>query len=318
MKLEIIMRPIQEDVDLWGGFGICLTNRCNLACSYCSRDCGQGKSDSISIQKVKDLIDLFRSRGAGQKSVQFTGGEIFLYDGLDEVIEYALNEGFICQLQTNGILLPKAIARRPDLYSSRHVTIKVSVDGWNEKIHGIFRGKNTFCPIINGVKVAIAVNQSVGLKTVIHEGNIRDIRKMLDLCVALGVRSWSYNILTNSGRQASPSGLSKLGVTKKLFSLLRQRRYCHLLNGTDIQMYLLLNHLGKKGYLPFYFINCDGKVYVTDKLLSERLVGNIHDGVDSSQFDVGRVLPHIDLTLDSEVLHYICSHTEVRVERSGK
>ncbi len=313
---KIILNKISNSIDLWGGFCICLTNKCNLSCKYCSRNCNNKGRDSLPFNTVKAVIDFFyKKTSIGKKSIQFTGGEIFLHDRIDDIIEYALCKGFTCQLQSNGILIPQAIKRRPDLFSNPNVIFKISLDGWNKDINGLYRGLNSFELTVNGIISAKSINKTVGIKTVIHEGNFLNLDKMLDFCLRLKVEGWSYNILFDRGRSQEKADISELAVVKKLLPLFQIQKYTHLMNGTNIQAYLLLNALGIKSLPYYFFVNGDGNIYITDNTVRERLVGNVFKAILTSEFTVSFPLTNIDLTINRQVLKYITSHIKVEIER---
>jgi len=272
------------------------------------------------LRKVKEIIDLFHHKNPnGKKAMLLTGGEIFVYDYIDEVIEYALNRGFVCQLQTNGRLIPEVVKRRPDIYSNQGVRIKISLDGWNAKTHEQYRGHGTFGPVVIGIKSALSINPNVGVKTVIHEGNLAGIKEMLDFCLEMGVKGWSYNTLMERGRSRSSTSITEMEVTRKIIPLLKKERYRRLLNGTSIQTYLWLIATGRKSLSPYFFINSDGGIYITDKTIPERQVGSIYPKVRSSEFSSHRqrVIRRVDLTIESEMLELISSHFRVKIERSS-
>ena len=144
MKTRIIMKPISESFNIYRGPVICLTDFCNMSCSYCSRNCSTQKQQHLPIEKVKEIITFFSvKKSSGAKYVQFTGGEIFVYPDIFTAIEYALEKGFVVRLQTNGVLLRKAVRERPDLLSHSSVIVKVSLDGWDQKTNGCYRGEKT-------------------------------------------------------------------------------------------------------------------------------------------------------------------------------
>lgn len=314
------MKPIIEGQGFWGGFSICLTNKCNLLCRYCSRNCGAKKNESIPVENVKQIIDLFyKNNPNGKKVVLFTGGEIFVYDHINEVIKYALDRGFICQLQTNGILLPMFVRERPDIYSDGRLAIKISLDGWNSDIHEKYRGRDTFELVTAGVRSALSINPNIGLKTVVHDSNFPEIRKMLDFCLELGINGWSYNTLMDRGRSKKSTTITEMDLTKKLIPLFKMKKYHRLLNGTNIQTYLWLIATKRRSLSPYCFINNDGGVYVTDRTVNERRVGSIYSSELNSIFttDMRKVSRLVDLTVESGMLRLVASHFDVEIEGSS-
>lgn len=319
MKTQIVMEPIIESFDIYRGPVICLTDFCNMKCLYCSRDCSVSKWHHLPLEKVIEIIEFFSKKNpGGQKYVQLTGGEVLVYPDIFTVIEYVLKKGFICRLQTNGLLLKKAVKERPDLFSHPSMVIKISLDGWNRETHGHYRGVETFTPIVKGVESALSINSNVGIKTVVHERNFMEIGKMLDLCNSLGVKGWSYNTLMQRGRAKQGTFVNELAVTKKLVPKYNQLKYCRLLNGSNVQVYHWMNVCGKTSLPPYFFIMNNGDVFVTDKTDPERKIGSVFDTGIENQFCARRVLRRIDLTVSDKVLQYVASHLKVGIEKNKR
>ena len=317
MKRKIVMRPIEEEPDIFNGLAICLTNKCNMDCTYCSRNSGIGRSECLSLQTVLATLDFFNSKRPNQrKYLQLTGGEIFTYPDIFSVIEYAIEKGFICRLQTNGLLLKRAVQKRPELLSSKQVVIKVSLDGWDEHTHGLYRGVETFQPIVAGVKAALSVNPNVALKTVIHEENFDRIGRMLDFCLKIGVKGWSYNTLMKLGRSSKVTAITELMIAEKLVPLYNRAKYCRLLNGSNVQVYKWMQTQRLNCWPPFFFVNYDGRIFVTDKTIDERLVGSVFGRNLEEEFVYNEKTVDLGtLTVSSEVLDYVANHLRVEIER---
>jgi len=100
-------------------FGI--TNRCNLACTFCSRDL-----DAASTWTADDAFALLRDlAAAGVLEVAFGGGEPFAFRGLDELIARLWDETPLApSVTTNGLLLDDARLRR---LRGRYGQIRVSL-----------------------------------------------------------------------------------------------------------------------------------------------------------------------------------------------
>lgn len=84
-------------------FGI--TNRCNLACGFCSRDTGRASAWNVS-SAVEVLQDLAR---AGTLEVAFGGGEPLAFRGFDELVhELHRTTPLALNVTTNGTLIRAA------------------------------------------------------------------------------------------------------------------------------------------------------------------------------------------------------------------
>ncbi|WP_422468806.1 cyclophane-forming radical SAM/SPASM peptide maturase YhhB, partial [Endozoicomonas sp. ALC013] len=141
-------------------------SRCNLDCSYCY--VYQGKDTSweqqpkrMSVETIKVLSNRLIEQSLKQKqgfAIVLHGGEPLLlgYDRLKlllTLLREKLDEHlYPISLQTNGGLLTNKLL---DLFSSKRVSVSVSIDG-NKYANDIARvghnGKSTFASTIQGIK----------------------------------------------------------------------------------------------------------------------------------------------------------------------
>lgn len=84
---------------------LCLTNRCNLKCSFCS--CGKrDKGQELSYGRLGDF--LYKASELGMEAITITGGgEPLLYSQLPAVIALCRDLQVKVGLVTNGYLLPR-------------------------------------------------------------------------------------------------------------------------------------------------------------------------------------------------------------------
>jgi MoaA/NifB/PqqE/SkfB family radical SAM enzyme len=82
-----------------------ITNKCMFDCSFCSckeRD----KSQELSFNQVKDIVDRFRELGT--KAITMSGGgEPLCHPKINDIINYIASKGILIGLVTNGMLLNK-------------------------------------------------------------------------------------------------------------------------------------------------------------------------------------------------------------------
>ena len=61
-----------------------VTNRCNLACSYCYGDYPKREARDFTTKELLDLIEEFRSMGT--RAIYISGGEPLLRNDIEEII----------------------------------------------------------------------------------------------------------------------------------------------------------------------------------------------------------------------------------------
>lgn len=124
-----------------------LTYRCNLKCKYCIMI--DSKSEEMSIEKLKDTINQLRELGVIQLSL--TGGEIFLREDINELVDYCARKGFILILQSNGILIDDKLINL--LKNYKNILLKISFHSSNSKVFNEFTGRvNSFEETIKNLK----------------------------------------------------------------------------------------------------------------------------------------------------------------------
>ena len=119
---------------------ILLTTLCNLECLHCVHSCGHQKDGSLLSGKewIKILQKLECNR---VQKVVLTGGEIFTYPHIDEIIETIGEMKMRFILLTNAMLITKEIA---ELLSKPNIVLSISLDGDTEQSHDFLRGKGAY------------------------------------------------------------------------------------------------------------------------------------------------------------------------------
>jgi uncharacterized protein len=159
LRKEISDEEIDTELSNVSNLVFCITENCNLRCSYCGYSgiySGERthSSNKISFETALKGIDLFfeyidmetRTKKRKALSIGFYGGEPLLeIDLINKIIDYALKRScelalqdkfeFDFSLTTNGILLRDDIV---DLLVTKNIAIAVSIDGPKET-HDKFR-----------------------------------------------------------------------------------------------------------------------------------------------------------------------------------
>ena len=109
---------------------ICLTERCSLKCKKCAHACYavNVNNKDMSIEIAKESADYFFDYVDIIKEFVLIGGEPFLYQDLNEIIEYVggkyREKIMIFSITTNGTIMPDQ--RTLDLCKKYNVTIRIS------------------------------------------------------------------------------------------------------------------------------------------------------------------------------------------------
>ena len=132
---------------------------CNLACTHClvSASPTNHTHEMMSLTEIRSHLE--EAERLGVKEYYFTGGEPFLNEEMDAILEATLALGPATVL-TNGLLLnPGRCARLKRLAdsSSYSLDLRVSIDGYDAAKNDAIRGAGTFAVFSPQVALSRAV-----------------------------------------------------------------------------------------------------------------------------------------------------------------
>jgi len=133
------------------------TRKCNLSCLHCYSSSSPNHKEMLDIDALKRF--LVYAYDQGFNNISLSGGEPFLYTGLEELVRYARTIGYHIAVASNGMLLQsernKRILENIDL-------IAISLDGQPE-LHDYIRGqKGAFDKMMQGVEVLKSLEKPFG------------------------------------------------------------------------------------------------------------------------------------------------------------
>lgn len=176
-----------------------ITWRCNLKCIHCYSESGSrgvsitelGTEEALSL--VKELSNL------GVNKVVIGGGEPLMRSDLFEIIGAGIRAGIDFVLVSNGTLFSEKRCR--EFLDSGLKEVAISIDGSIPEIHDAFRNCNgAFKNAVEGCKRLVSKGVKVHVQTLVSKQNVMDIRRIIELCVYMGVASWDAKFLIPAGR----------------------------------------------------------------------------------------------------------------------
>jgi Fe-coproporphyrin III synthase len=133
------------------------TRKCNLACLHCYSSSGPGYKEMLDIEALKRFLEY--AYGHGFNNISISGGEPFLYNGLEELFKYSRSLGYQNTMASNGMLLQSERNQRILEYVD---LIAISLDG-PEELHDKIRGQSgAFTKMMKGVDVLKSLNRTFG------------------------------------------------------------------------------------------------------------------------------------------------------------
>jgi radical SAM protein with 4Fe4S-binding SPASM domain len=129
-------------------------------------------------------------------SINFTGGEPFLYKGLWDVITHTRKRGYKVAIMTNGCLITKKDAQKA---SSLGISdIQVSLEG-SPEIHNGIRGAGSFAAAVKGARLLIDAGNCVSANMTLSRLNISTIEETAKIAEAEGFSGIGFSRLVPCG-----------------------------------------------------------------------------------------------------------------------
>ncbi|WP_425446502.1 radical SAM/SPASM domain-containing protein [Dethiothermospora halolimnae] len=276
-----------------------LTNKCNLRCIHCANNSGEYIKNELDFKQVCKIIDYISNLEI--KELCLTGGEIFVREDIDKILEYA-SEKFSGSLEimSNGTLINnKEIAR---LIFKTCDKVHLSLDGFDKDSVDKIRGPGIYEKVLK----SITLLKDAGIDKItlsMVKTKINDDIKFKELCEKLGVKPVIRK-------------LDPVGRGKECYDELKLSSQ----NNEDVKM-MRKNVRGNcfcKAGVTTIFIDEIGDVYPCDVLnFPEYRVGNFfHDNFsDNFQSDLRKIIEKLNICILDQIedckecnYRYFCSN----------
>lgn len=167
LRLNGTFRTSTERVQL-SRLQIELSLRCNLTCTYCYSESGPQQDAHLADADVCRILD--EAELGGVTTVDFTGGEFFLFKGWRNVLRRARRLGLVVTVHTNGLLLTDRHVAELVEQGVRYV--QVSADSSNADQHDSIRGvSGAHRRMVNGIRRAKDAGLQVRVVLMAHQKN---------------------------------------------------------------------------------------------------------------------------------------------------
>jgi len=177
-----------------------VTQACNLACKHCRAEARTTPApDELSHEEALSLIDTFPA--VGSPIVIFTGGEPMMRPDVYELASYARDRGLRCVMSPNGTLITPETAKK--IKDAGIMRCSISIDGPDTASHDAFRGvPGAFDASLRGIGFLRDVGMEFQINTTVTRNNIKDFKRIFELCEKLGAAAWHIFLLVPMGRAA--------------------------------------------------------------------------------------------------------------------
>jgi len=120
-----------------------------------------------------------------------SGGEPFIHPKIYEILQRIEHEDSYPQIKflTNGLAIYKKYL---NILENINCNFQISLDGANPEIHEILRPRNTFYQTLEAIRKIVSLDKKVVLGSVLHKKNMRNVEKLIDLAIDLGVKGINF------------------------------------------------------------------------------------------------------------------------------
>lgn len=176
---------------------IITTNRCNLRCKHCINSAlPENSGDALSTEDIKRIID--ECVQSGIHTIEFNGGEFFVRDDNQELLNYAAKTKMSISITTNGSLINRAWAEK---YKGRISLLRISLDSHIKEIHDEFRGvKGAFDRTTENIRILKELGYHITILTTITRSRLATFEDFLEFIANLGVDGLHTTMLIPAGR----------------------------------------------------------------------------------------------------------------------
>jgi MoaA/NifB/PqqE/SkfB family radical SAM enzyme len=160
-----------------------------------------GKTNSLTVDDACKKIDEIAD--AGVVFLNITGGEPFMYSGLEKVLAKAKEHNLHTSVNSNGTLIKNTI----DDVAEYLDFLSLSLDSTVAKEHDLIRGvQGCFEKTLEGIKEAVK-HVRTGVKMTISTRNIDQMEDMAKLTTKLGARLYMtpVSVIPTEGLERSKS-----------------------------------------------------------------------------------------------------------------
>lgn len=179
-----------------------LTDRCNLSCIHCYYNSNRKGTEASSELNTTEALDIIRQLAEiNVFEVYLTGGEALLREDWPVLIENLRKNKIQVGIITNGTQLDENVAKT--LAEFKVKWVQISIDGASPDVHDKVRGlAGGWERSVDAVRYLRQNNIRTHVSFVPTRINFRDIKKVIALCVEMGLDYFVTDMLVLTGRAA--------------------------------------------------------------------------------------------------------------------
>lgn len=179
-----------------------LTHQCNFQCVHCLLgNMRNSLSKELSFDEWRKTIDELYENGL--LSVGVTGGEPFLREDIEKILNYLTSKDLEIHFNTNGSLITKELAKKLADFSFSHFDL--TVHAYDPKVFKRFCQTNLIWlkKTIEGINFLIKYNVDFIISRTLTKINLEDTFVMIDKLSELGAKKFGLTPVHSCGHAQS-------------------------------------------------------------------------------------------------------------------
>lgn len=203
--IDILLDRVEKSNDFTTrSFTLYITERCNLHCRHCFIYDGIAepfikKNSELNFKTLMKIIQGLGLKKDG-RNLFLSGGEVFVRPDFEQIAYGIVEKGVRFAFGTNG-MFPERLDRLlsdPDIRKGIS-NIQFSLDGGKNE-HERIRGKGTFGPLVESIKIVKRYDLPVSVCTVLQKENENCVKNVEMLIRKLGIDNHRFQLYSQADR----------------------------------------------------------------------------------------------------------------------
>ena len=215
-----------------------VTLACNLRCGHCGSRAGQARSDELTGEEAKVLIDDLAALGG--REVSLAGGEPTLRPDWDALVARLAGHGLWVAVVSNGLTWSPEHTRRAK--AAGISCMAFSIDGLERTHDCVRKAQDGHRKVLAAIDLCVAAAIPVGAITHVTRRSLPELEELHALLGRHGVRTWQVQLGVPMGNLAedrqSVLGAAEIAeLLPRLVALRKSGRPPHVVVADNIGYY---------------------------------------------------------------------------------